>query len=137
MKHKKIGLVLLLASLSSVGFANSGYIHHKIVNTTPYELYVGVRQQFQYPIDGCLGPIASGATKECDGQFEKVDAKFIIELVNKNNEELRGSIPIKTSQAQNMFFTWTLTLDKQKELDASVTVENKAVKWSSKTLIKR
>ena len=141
MNHYKLKaqLGIFLFAFSSASFADTSIVHHKITNNTPYELYVGVRQQFQYPLESCLGPIASGETKECDGPFEKVDAKFVVELIKKNNpaEELRGTVSVKASTYQNMLLTWTLKLDKQNDLDVLVKIENNTLKWISQTAIRQ
>lgn len=141
MKHYnlKVQIGFFLLALSSASFSDTGTVHHKIINNTPYELYVGVRQQFQYPLESCLGPIASGETKECEGPFEKVDAKFAVELIKKSNpaEELRGTVSVKSSMYQNMLLTWTLMLDKQNDLDALVKIENNTLKWINQAAIRQ
>lgn len=133
--NRVLGLFLMM--ISTTGFADTGYIQHKIINNTPYELYVGVRQQFQYPIQSCLGPIASGAVKECEGSFDKKSSSFVVELIKSTSpaEELRGTASLKTALYQNVFLTWTLKLDDKKELSVSIKTENSVPKWVSLTTL--
>lgn len=124
--NKKIKSILwiCLSLISTASLASTAVIHHRIINNTPYTLYTGVRQQFQYPIEGCSGPITIGSTLDCDGSFENgIASTFIIELIRKSAEEYQGSLPVNTLKYQNLMFTWTLKLNDKKELTVSVRSE--------------
>ncbi|MFZ4077586.1 MAG: hypothetical protein ACOYKA_06340 [Legionellaceae bacterium] len=136
MNNKIKSIVWICLSLiSTASLASTAVIHHRIINSTPYTLYAGVRQQFQYPIEGCSGPITIGSTLDCDGAFENgIASTFVIELIRKSAEEFKGSLPMNTLKYQNLMFTWTLKLNDKKELTVSVKSESGTPK--SMTLIK-
>lgn len=121
-----IGLLILFLT-TSVSHANEGFIKHKIINNTPHELYVGIRQQFSYPIDSCLGVIPSNTTKECDGVFEMGYPNFMIEIIKNTptREELKVFANFKNYvQNQSFLVDWTLDLDDAETLKASFIAKN-------------
>ena len=125
---KKCILVALISMLMhNLTYATEGYIKHKIINDTPYELFVGVRQQFAYPIFSCLGAIDAHSEKECDGAFEIGYANFMIEVIKNSvvREELRAFANFK-NYVQNPSFNvvWTLSLDDSDNIKATYQAKN-------------
>jgi hypothetical protein len=125
--NKFILIVLISICMHNVSYATEGYIKHKIINDTPYELFVGVRQQFSYPIFSCLGTIDAHAEKECDGPFEIGYSNFMIEVIKNSavREELRAFANFK-NYVQNPSFNvvWTLSLDDSDNIKATYLAKN-------------
>jgi hypothetical protein len=121
-----LGFLFLLFT-SVVGFADVGYIKHKIINNTPHELYVGIRQQFSYPIDSCLGVVSPNTTKECDGMFEMGYPNFMIEIIKNTptREELKAFANFKNYvQNQSFLVDWSVDLDEAETLKVSFIAKN-------------
>lgn len=116
----------VLIKISST-YAFEGFIKHKIINKTPYELYVGIRQQFSYPIDSCQGIVSSNSEKECEGLFEIGYSNFMIEVVKSSvtREELRAFANFKQyTQNQCFLVSWTLDLDQSENIKVSYQASN-------------
>ena len=117
----------LLILVCYVSDAATGYIKHTINNQTPFELYVGIRQQFSFPIDSCLGVIAPNSIKECNGEFEVGYPNFMIEIIKNTptREELRSFANFK-NYVQNPSFVvdWTVELDGSSTLKTSFQAKN-------------
>lgn len=117
-------VVVMFALLGSapVVFAEeqSGYIKHILINNTPKECYVSVRQQYAYPIDACLGPVVPKMTKSCDGSFELRQPIFFFDAICdgvKQKLEISKMVFLKnTYKSQSMEVTWKLGLDAKKKL---------------------
>ena len=113
--------------LFSLAWANQGYIKHQIINHTSSELYVGIRQQFFYPLDGCFGIIDANSEKECSGDFEIGYANFMMEVIKNTviREELRSFANFK-NYVQNPAFmvTWIIDFDSSNNLKISYQARN-------------
>ncbi len=124
---KSTFVFFLLILMHHVIYAAEGYVKHKIINDTPYELFVGVRQQFSYPIISCLGIVEPNSEKECDGAFELGYANFMIEVIKNSvvREELRAFANFK-NYVQNPSFNviWTLSLDDSDNIKATYLAKN-------------
>jgi hypothetical protein len=118
--------LVFFKNIASV-YAYEGYIKHKIVNKTPYELYVGVRQQFSYPIETCQGIIISNSEKECEGVFEIGYSNFMIEIIKNSvtREELKAFANFKNYiQNPSFMVNWTIDLDESDNIKVSYQAMN-------------
>jgi hypothetical protein len=120
-------LVLVFFKNTSFVYAYEGYIKHKIINKTPYELYVGVRQQFSYPIETCQGIIVGNSEKECEGAFEIGYSNFMIEIIKSSvtREELKAFANFKNySQNPSFMVSWIINLDESDNIKVSYQAIN-------------
>lgn len=110
---RKIFLALFCTFAVGNVFAEVGYIKHTIINNTPNEYYIGLRQQFFYPIEGCQGVVAPHETKVCEGPYDVAKyATFIMTAIfadTSENNLQRGVSNYNLNQSLAM--TWTLNLD--------------------------
>lgn len=104
--------------VNQVAAADVGYIKHKFTNQTPYECYVDVHQQYSYPIDTCLGTVATAETKICDGSFEPHQPNFLLYAVCKDvrqHLEINKIVFLRnTYKSDSMEVLWTLQMVKRK-----------------------
>lgn len=121
MLSKKIKLILIsgLVLLTNTAFAAElGYIKHQFINHTPNECYINVHQQYSYPIDACLGTVAAGETKTCDGTFEPHQPNYYFYAVcNGVTQHLENDKMIflkSTYKSQNIEVIWTIDVVKKK-----------------------
>lgn len=109
------GLFLLA---SSVLAGDVGYIKHKFINNTANECYVSVHQQYSYPIDTCLGPVASTETKICDGAFAPHQPNFLFYAIcNGTSQHLEMDKMVflrNTYKSASMEVIWTINMVKKK-----------------------
>lgn len=95
-----------------------GYIKHQFINNTPNECYVSVRQQYSYPIETCLGTVASKETKLCDGSFAPHQPHFFFYAVCNGSSqrlELDKLVFLKhTYKSRNIEVIWTIDMLKKK-----------------------
>lgn len=124
---RKLIPYFFLLGFSIPVYANEGFIHHQIKNNTSYDLYIAVRQQFSFPIDGCLGVIPAHSEKECDGVFEIGYANFMIDVIKNTvtREELRAFANFR-NYVQNPSFMviWNIQLDESQALSATYQAKN-------------
>lgn len=108
--------LLLLAN--TVLAVELGYIKHQFINQTGNECYINVHQQYSYPIEACLGTVAAGDTKTCDGTFEPHQPNFYFYAVcNGSTQHLEDDKMIflkNTYKSQNIEVIWTLEIRKKK-----------------------
>lgn len=119
---RKLVQTLIVISLSilmsPVLAADVGYITHRFVNNTANECYISVRQQYSYPIDTCLGPVAGNANKTCDGSFAPHQPNFLFMAIcngTPQRQELNKLVFLKnTYKSQTIEVVWTVDMIKKK-----------------------
>jgi hypothetical protein len=115
----KILLLNILLVCTEIALANdSGYIKHQFINKTPYECYMSVRQQYTYPIEACVGPVAANGTKTCDGAFEPQQPNFFFVVICSDPAarlELDKLVFLRnTYKNPNIDVVWTIEIAKKK-----------------------
>ncbi|PJD93548.1 MAG: hypothetical protein CK424_01735 [Legionella sp.] len=119
MKLKKLLTTFLFTLSTSASFANIGYVKYQIINNTPNDYYVTLRQQFMNPLETCQGMIAANSTKECDGKLNLGHTVFYIHAIRELAKENRSEFETSINNTQNALITWTLDLNKEERLNIS------------------
>lgn len=108
----------LCLSATVVSADEVGYIKHRLINQTPNECYMSVRQQYSYPIDTCLGPVAASEAKTCDGSFEPHQPNFLFYAIcNGTRQRLEMDKMVflrNTYKSESIEVTWTVNMVKKK-----------------------
>ncbi|MCR9192148.1 MAG: hypothetical protein NXI01_05745 [Gammaproteobacteria bacterium] len=125
MKLNQLMAAVVLMSCTVIASANTGYAKHRIINNTPNEYAVFMRQHFSYPLEGCQGVIAPHATKECDGKIDLGDSKFFIHAIQESSMDARWetNVPLYQIQSQNLLIVWTMFLDEKNDLEIKKEVQ--------------
>ena len=117
----------IIYMMLSTAIASQGFIKHQIINHTSSDLYVGIRQQFFFPIDSCLGVVYANTEKECSGDFEIGYSNFMIEIIKNTvtREELRSFSNFKNYVQNSAFMvTWIIDQDSSNNLKISYQAKN-------------
>ncbi len=123
MKLKKLLATLIALLATSASFANIGYVKYQIINNTPDDYYVTLRQQFMYPIEACQGVVAPNSTKECDGKLELGYSTFYLHAIKELTRESKFELKRNIAETQNVLMTFTLDMDKDNSLRVSSKIQ--------------
>ena len=79
---------------------------------------MSVHQQYSYPIDTCLGPVAASEAKTCDGAFEPHQPNFLFYAIcNGTRQRLEMDKMVflrNTYKSESIEVTWTVNMVKKK-----------------------